>query len=233
VASLGLGLGESPAHGVSQYLPSAPGVYEKPDALIVGSPLYQPKAQNGKFRKYTRGLDTHLMGQIVTLWLCHGGIMDAAQKIYSQLADGLRALELLASLMGAGSNVPGHPIQIPEEFVDCRGYNLVTVGHSLGATAHRRHISIPPGCVQCFVHVLRHVLTPCPNIRRCGNGGATLDHAEAVHVHIRAQPRVQRGPAARQSEKGAKLAQRLGQLQPFLAVFPQEYVGQLASFGPT
>jgi hypothetical protein len=25
----------------------------------------------------------------------------------------------------------------------------------------------------------------------------------------------------------------LGQLQPFIAVFPQESVGQLASFGPT
>jgi hypothetical protein len=30
-------------------------------------------------------------------------------------------------------------------------------------------------------------------------------------------------------EKDAKL----GQLQPFLAVFPQEYMGQLGSFGPT
>ena len=35
------------------------------------------------------------------------------------------------------------------------------------------------------------------------------------------------------SEKDAKLAQRLGQLQPFIAAFPQEYMGQLASFGPT
>ena len=35
------------------------------------------------------------------------------------------------------------------------------------------------------------------------------------------------------SEKDAKLAQQLGQLQPFLAVLPQECVGQLASFGPT
>ena len=35
------------------------------------------------------------------------------------------------------------------------------------------------------------------------------------------------------SEKDAKLAQKLGQLQPFLAVFPQECMGQLASFGPT
>jgi hypothetical protein len=35
------------------------------------------------------------------------------------------------------------------------------------------------------------------------------------------------------SEKDAKLAQKLGQLQPFAAVFPQECMGQLASFGPT
>ena len=33
------------------------------------------------------------------------------------------------------------------------------------------------------------------------------------------------------SEKDAVSAQKLGQLQPFLAVFPQECVGQLASVG--
>jgi hypothetical protein len=35
------------------------------------------------------------------------------------------------------------------------------------------------------------------------------------------------------SEKDAKLAQTLGQLQPFVAAFPQECTGQIASFGPT
>jgi hypothetical protein len=30
-----------------------------------------------------------------------------------------------------------------------------------------------------------------------------------------------------------KLAQTLGQPQPFIAVFPQDCMGQLASFGPT
>ena len=35
------------------------------------------------------------------------------------------------------------------------------------------------------------------------------------------------------SEKDTKLAQKLGQLQPFIAVFPPERVGQLASVGPT
>ena len=39
--------------------------------------------------------------------------------------------------------------------------------------------------------------------------------------------------AALASEKAAKLAQNLGQLQPFIAVFPQECMGQLAYFGPT
>jgi hypothetical protein len=35
------------------------------------------------------------------------------------------------------------------------------------------------------------------------------------------------------SETDAKLTQKLGQLQLFLAVFPQEYLDQLVSFGPT
>jgi hypothetical protein len=35
------------------------------------------------------------------------------------------------------------------------------------------------------------------------------------------------------SEKDAKLAPKLGQLQPFLALLLQERKGQLASFGPT
>ena len=39
-------------------------------------------------------------------------------------------------------------------------------------------------------------------------------------------------PKKLSSEKDAKLAQKLGQLQPFIAVFPVECVGQLASFGP-
>ena len=42
----------------------------------------------------------------------------------------------------------------------------------------------------------------------------------------------QRGDHA-ESENDAELAQKLGQLQPFLAVFPHESMGQLASFGPT
>jgi hypothetical protein len=37
----------------------------------------------------------------------------------------------------------------------------------------------------------------------------------------------------RPSEKDTKFAQKLGQLQPFMAVFLLECTGQLASFGPT
>jgi hypothetical protein len=39
-------------------------------------------------------------------------------------------------------------------------------------------------------------------------------------------------PHANQVRK-PKLAQKLGRLQPFIAVFPQECMGQLACFGPT
>ena len=35
------------------------------------------------------------------------------------------------------------------------------------------------------------------------------------------------------SEKDAELAQKLGQLQPFIAALPQDCMGQLACFGPT
>ena len=36
-----------------------------------------------------------------------------------------------------------------------------------------------------------------------------------------------------QSENGAKLAQKLGQLQPFVAALPQECMSQLEPFGST
>ena len=39
------------------------------------------------------------------------------------------------------------------------------------------------------------------------------------------------GSAEQQGEKAAKLAQKLDQLQPFIAVFPQECMGQLALLG--
>jgi protein SHQ1 len=45
------------------------------------------------------------------------------------------------------------------------------------------------------------------------------------------EPRWARHAAA--GEQDAELAQTLGQLQPFVAAFPQECMDQLASFGPT
>ena len=67
-----------------------------------------------------------------------------------------------------------------------------------------------------------------------------------VHVHERAPAGARQRGAGRdgglanydgrprpRSEKDATLAQKLGQLQPFIAVFPQKCVGQLAYFGPT
>jgi hypothetical protein len=41
------------------------------------------------------------------------------------------------------------------------------------------------------------------------------------------------GGWAKVIEEDATLAQKLGQLQPFIAVFPQECMGQPAYFGPT
>jgi hypothetical protein len=48
-----------------------------------------------------------------------------------------------------------------------------------------------------------------------------------------AHPHALGGGRAASSEKDALLAQKLGQLQPFIAAFPQECVDQPASFGPT
>jgi hypothetical protein len=49
-----------------------------------------------------------------------------------------------------------------------------------------------------------------------------------------AEPEEPDGPAhGDPSEEDAKLAQKLGQLQPFIAVSRQECMGQLAAFGPT
>ena len=66
-----------------------------------------------------------------------------------------------------------------------------------------------------------------PGVRR-GAAGRVLRHPH-------------RGPARHDggavggaaSEKAAKLAQKLGQLHPFIVVFPQECMGRLAYFGPT
>jgi hypothetical protein len=53
------------------------------------------------------------------------------------------------------------------------------------------------------------------------------DGADVSRRRPRAAPRRLPG------EKDTKLAQKLGQLQPSIAVLSQEGMGQLASFGPT
>ena len=50
-------------------------------------------------------------------------------------------------------------------------------------------------------------------------------------LHHRGARRALRAAAAA-GEEAAELARKLGQLQPSVAVFPQECMGQLASFGP-
>ena len=56
----------------------------------------------------------------------------------------------------------------------------------------------------------------------------------AVHTHtVPTAPLGFKVTTVRHVEKDTKLAQKLGQLQPSLAVFPQECMGQRASFGPT
>jgi hypothetical protein len=70
----------------------------------------------------------------------------------------------------------------------------------------------------------------------CGIIGSWGRHPRALAAPAKRGPGVQfrpRGHRRRESEKDAELSQNLGQLQPFLAVFPQEHMGQLASFGPT
>ena len=62
--------------------------------------------------------------------------------------------------------------------------------------------------------------------------GHRLQRVGGLLRHDRRQP-VRSQDEPRASEKDTKLAQKLGQLQPFVAAFPRECVGQLASFGPT
>jgi hypothetical protein len=63
--------------------------------------------------------------------------------------------------------------------------------------------------------------------RRFGN----CDIRSCIMSTVVADPA--RAAATAASEHDAKLAQKLGQLQPFAASFPQECMGQLAYFGPT
>jgi hypothetical protein len=74
---------------------------------------------------------------------------------------------------------------------------------------------------------------------RAGGGGGghgdalaadAPDAAGARRAHAGSRARAH---AQRQGEKDATLARKLAQFQPFIAVFPPECMGQLASFGPT
>ena len=62
---------------------------------------------------------------------------------------------------------------------------------------------------------------------------AAIRKAAPESTRKRRRPEAEPGAAFAPSEKDAKLAQKLGQLQPFIAAFPQECMGQLASFVPT
>jgi hypothetical protein len=72
-------------------------------------------------------------------------------------------------------------------------------------------------CRLLFSPVARRVVPP--------DGAHSHRAVLPAEMPLRARVRV--------SEQDAKLAQKLGQLQPFLDVLPQECVGQLAYFGPT
>jgi hypothetical protein len=53
-----------------------------------------------------------------------------------------------------------------------------------------------------------------------GSAAVELDQSPAVVEH-------------NEFSGGTQVRKTLGQLQPFIAAFPQEYTGQLASSGPT
>jgi hypothetical protein len=61
-------------------------------------------------------------------------------------------------------------------------------------------------------------------------GGGQSAAGEQAHQNADV---VLRDRAGRLSEKDAKLAQKLVQFQPFVAVLTQECMGQLSSLGPT
>ena len=78
---------------------------------------------------------------------------------------------------------------------------------------------LPRSCGHATVMVQAHAVPPPLAIADLFSYGGSV--------------RAPRALTSCKSEKDAKLAQKLGQLQPFIVVFPQECMGQLASFGPT
>ena len=59
------------------------------------------------------------------------------------------------------------------------------------------------------------------------------EEREAREALAKARNLQRLGLHSAESEKDVTLAQKLGQLQPFLAVFAPECMGQLLYFGPT
>ena len=72
-----------------------------------------------------------------------------------------------------------------------------------------------------------------PNSKLRSPRAAAVAAARAAAAAEAAERRQQLADRRASSEKAAKLAQKLSQLQPFTPVLPQECMGQLASFGPT
>jgi hypothetical protein len=64
-------------------------------------------------------------------------------------------------------------------------------------------------------------------------GGGRHAAAAVGPLHVARMRAARAGRDVPAGEKDTKWAQKLGQLQPFIAVFPQECMGQLASSGQT
>jgi hypothetical protein len=95
---------------------------------------------------------------------------------------------------------------------------------TMGTGSPHRSPDRPPHATRVLAAAQLNALTPLA-IRR-----ARLNALRTQRGAASAAPEAD-GVGA--SEKDAKLAQKLVQLQPFIAVFPQECMGQFSYFGPT
>ena len=80
-----------------------------------------------------------------------------------------------------------------------------------------------------LMHFIRR--SHCRPHASCHPGGA--EQGADMCDHLRSSRPADQVRALAVSEKDAMLAQKLGQLQPFIDVSPQECVGRHISFGPT
>ena len=88
-----------------------------------------------------------------------------------------------------------------------------------------------PGCVVACRHASWQSGPRGANPHRGAQSSAPSSRASRSSTPAWPSRRPAAGRPTR--EEDAELAQKLGQLQPFIAAFPQECMGQLASFGPT